>query len=158
MEIGGFSFDALDDLYRETILDHYRHPRNHVQLEAPDITAEGFNPFCGDGVVLGLKLDGEDRVAQVGFQGQGCSISQASASMLTQALQGKTLKEAEELSGLFRSMMEGHEASGEAGEALGDLAALRGVRQFPVRIKCALLAWAALEEGIENYPARLKKA
>lgn len=143
---------ALDDLYREVILDHYRSPRNSEPVPDPDFTAEGQNPFCGDEVYLQVKMEGE-RIARIGLRGQGCSISQASASMMTEVVLGKTLDEAMRLSRLFRALMHGRELSPEDLEALGDLEALQGVRKFPVRIKCALLAWMALEEGVERYRA-----
>lgn len=146
--------DELDDLYREVILDHYRRPRNQQRLEDAQVQAEGNNPFCGDEIALQVKLNGQGAIQDIGFQGRGCSISQASVSMLTEALKGKTLEEAEALSQTFRRMMRGEELDDADLEALGDLEALRGVRKFPVRIKCALLAWTTLEEGMEAYRAR----
>jgi len=143
-------FAQLDDLYREIILDHYRNPRNQAPLEDPDIEARGFNPFCGDEVVLQLKLR-DGRIAATSFQGRGCSISQASASMMTEVLKGKTLEEARELYHAFRRLMHGEALSEEEAEALGELEALEGVRQYPIRIKCALLGWATLGDGIEGY-------
>ena len=147
-----FPFDEIDDLYREVILHHYRNSRNKARIEDPDIEYDGFNPFCGDEVVLQLKLqDDHDHVGNASFHGQGCSISQASASMMTDLLKGRTLEEAERLSEVFRQMMHGQEPSEEELEGMGDLEALQGVRKFPVRIKCALLAWATLEDGIQQY-------
>jgi len=147
-----FPFDQIDDLYRHVILDHHRNPRNTVKLNAPEVEYEEYNPICGDGVVLQLKLD-SGRIHKAAFQGQGCSISQASASILTESVLGKSLDEAEVLSRAFRQMMQGNAPSNEEPDGLGDLEALQGVRKFPVRIKCALLAWAALEEGIRDYRA-----
>jgi len=147
-----FPFDQIDDLYRHVILDHHRNPRNRVKLNAPEVEYEEYNPICGDGVVLQLKLD-SGRIHQAAFHGQGCSISQASASILTESVLGKSLDEAEVLSRAFRQMMQGNAPSNEEPDGLGDLEALQGVRKFPVRIKCALLAWAALEEGIRDYRA-----
>ena len=147
-----FPFDEIDELYRKVILDHYRSPRNMVEIEEPDIEYDEYNPICGDQVVLQLKLS-DGRIEEVGFHGQGCSISQASASMMTDSLREKTPEEAEQLSGTFRRLMQGHEPSEDEHAELGDLKALQGVRRFPVRIKCALLAWTALEEGIAGYRA-----
>ena len=144
----------LDDLYREVILDHYRAPRNSQRVEDPHVQAHGFNPFCGDEVNLQLRLDGDGAIQEVGFQGRGCSISQASASMLTQAVKGRSLEEAEALRQTFRRMIQGEELTEEDVEALGELEVLEGVRRFPIRIKCALLAWAALDDGIEEYQAQ----
>ncbi len=148
-----FPMEDLDDLYQEVILDHYRNSRNKAPLPAPDIEYDGFNPFCGDEVVLQLKLS-DGAVQQAGFHGQGCSISQASASMMTDLLKGKTLEEAEALSEVFRQMMSGREPTDEELDIIGDLEALKGVRKFPVRIKCALLAWATLEDGITEYRSK----
>lgn len=138
----------LDELYSEVILDHCRHPRNREEVPAPDIRADGVNPFCGDEVHLQIALDGQGRVARVGLQGKGCSINQASGSMLTEAIVHKTLSEAEDVARLFRAMMSG---AAPADERLGELKALEEVQRYPVRIKCALLAWSTLEEGIEDY-------
>lgn len=151
-----FDFGELDELYREVILAHYRNPKNRRQIEHADIRCEGFNPFCGDEVVIHLKLDEQERVAEVGHQGQGCSISKASVSMLTEFLKGKTLREGEALSHVFHQMMRGASLSGEELEAMGELKAFQGVRKFPVRIKCALLAWAALEDSLREYHSRSK--
>ena len=141
----------LDELYREVILDHYRNPRNPDPVADAQIRAEGFNPFCGDQVSLQIKLNSGGTIEGVGLQGKGCSISQASASMLTELLKGKTLDEAEAASDTFRRLMHGEPVDKADLEALGDLEALEGVRKFPIRIKCALLSWAALEEGVEEY-------
>ncbi len=143
---------SLDDLYREVILDHYRNPRRRGSLEHPDAHAEGQNPLCGDEISLDLALDG-DRVTDVRILGRGCSISQASASMMAEAVTGKTLAEIADLAHRFKAMMEiveGDAGIDEArpGAALGDLEALRGVRRFPVRIKCADLPWATLAEAL----------
>ena len=143
----------LDDLYRDAILDHCRHPRNSNPLESPDISAQAINPFCGDEVDIQITLDG-GRVSRVGAQGRGCSINQASTSMLSEALVGKTIEEIQALSELFRSMMRGAKRSKEELERLGDLQALYGVQEFPVRIKCALLPWSALEEALGNVHPR----
>ena len=141
----------LDELYRQVILDHYRNPRNPDLVADAQIKAEGFNPFCGDQVSLQIKLSGDGTVEEVGLQGKGCSISLASASILTELLKGKTLDEAKVASDTFRRLMHGEPVDKADLEAIGDLEALEGVRKFPIRIKCALLAWAALEEGMEEY-------
>ncbi len=145
-----FDFSDVDDLYREIILDHYRSPRNQAELADADIVSEGVNPFCGDEVYLRMSLDG-DVVDGVSFRGTGCSISQASASMLTEAIKGKSLDDAEALYFLFRDMMQGRNPTAEESDRLGEVEALAGVKNFPIRIKCALLAWAALEDGIRGH-------
>jgi nitrogen fixation NifU-like protein len=137
---------ALDDLYREVILDHYQHPRNRGRLDPSDIAVEGANPLCGDELALYVALR-DGRVADVRFEGRGCSISQASASMMTEALKGKTLDEARRLVADFKDMMHGQPPADD----LGDLAALQGVRKFPVRIKCATLPWVAFEQGLTEH-------
>jgi nitrogen fixation NifU-like protein len=145
-------FDSadVDDLYREIILDHYRSPRNQEKLAESDLEAEGINPFCGDEVVIQIKLiDG--LVDAVSFKGNGCSISQASASILTDAIKGKTLSEAEALYFQFRDMMYGKSSSEDGVDQLGEVGALAGVKKFPIRVKCALLAWATLEDAIKKY-------
>lgn len=147
-----FPFDQIDDLYRHVILDHHHNPRNRVKLDAPEVEYEEYNPICGDGVILQLKLE-DGRINRAAFQGEGCSISQASASILTESVLGKSLDEAQGLSKAVRNLMQGHETSLDEADSLGHLEALQGVRKFPVRIKCALLAWTALEEGIRDYLA-----
>jgi nitrogen fixation protein NifU and related proteins len=135
----------LNSLYQELILQHYRKPRNRGSLEAPDAEIHMNNPVCGDEIVLHLRLSG-DRIEAVRFQGQGCSISQASASMMAQQVEGKSVPEARALAARFLEMMHGS-AEAARDRALGDLRALAGVAKFPVRVKCALLAWNALEEA-----------
>ena len=145
-----FDFSDIDDLYKEIILDHYRSPRNQEKLAESDLEAEGINPFCGDEVVLQIKLvDG--LVNAVSFKGTGCSISQASASILTDAIKGKTLDEAEALYFRFRDMMYGKSTSEDEVEQWGEVEALAGVKNFPIRVKCALLAWATLEDAIKKH-------
>ena len=148
---------SLDDLYREVILDHYRTPRNRDPLEDSDATADGVNPLCGDEVVVALKLDG-DTVAGISVTGQGCSISQASASMMSEAVKGKTRSDIDEVTGKFRAMMS-IDSDGDPGldpdrpgAVLGDLEALQGVRKYPVRIKCANLPWTTLAEALGDLP------
>jgi nitrogen fixation NifU-like protein len=138
----------LDELYRELILDHYKRPHHREKLADPDVTAEGYNPVCGDEIEMELGFEGE-RLAAIGVRGRGCSISQASASMMSDVVEGKTLGEIRELSDAFSGMM--RNGDGEPPEALGDIEALRGVAKFPVRVKCATLAWRTLGEGIEQH-------
>jgi nitrogen fixation protein NifU and related proteins len=158
---------GLEDLYREIILDHYRNPRNRGELPVPPGTrVEGFNPLCGDEIVVYLDLDG-DTVRDVRIGGQGCSISQSSASMMSAAIKGRTLDEVRALSRAFKAMMSIHEqALDESGDGsggngsepddgveevkLGDLEALRGVVKFPVRIKCATLSWNTLLQALDG--------
>ena len=151
---------GLEDLYREIILDHYRNPRNRGELPVPPAhRVEGFNPLCGDEVVIYLEVDG-DKVSDVRIEGQGCSISQSSASMMSAAVKGKTVDEVRALTRAFKAMMSIHESSLDGGDGepiepdpdvkLGDLEALRGVVKFPVRIKCATLSWNTLAQGIDE--------
>ncbi len=138
----------LDELYREIILDHYRSPRNRGSLEQPTATGEGDNPLCGDEVRVDLDIR-DGRVFDVRFEANGCSISQASASMMTEAVKGLSLEEVDSLFETFKVMMY---SAGEVDvEALGDLEALQGVRKFPVRVKCATLAWNTLQEALEEF-------
>lgn len=137
----------FDDLYREIILDHYREPRNKGHIEKPDIAARGHNPLCGDEVNITMSL-ADGQVVDVRFDGAGCSISQASASMLTELVEGKSLSEVERIAGLFKEMML---EDGDSVEELGDLEALQGVKQYPVRIKCAILSWNTMLEGMEIF-------
>src|SRR5690625_2841595 len=126
----------LNELYREVIMDHYRSPRNKGVLDNPTVSIDLDNPLCGDEITLQLEVE-DGTVKSARFSGQGCSISQASASMMTYQVQGKSLEEAGEMLVRFKQMMHGDE---EAGKPLGDLLALHGVSKFPVRIKCALLS------------------
>ncbi|MGB2756233.1 MAG: SUF system NifU family Fe-S cluster assembly protein [Acidimicrobiia bacterium] len=154
---------GLEDLYREIILDHYRAPRNRGELPAPPATrTEGFNPLCGDEIVVTLLVD-DGIVTDIKVSGQGCSISQASSSMMTTAVKGKPVAEARQLIAAFKGLMSIHEAHLEGDEGaelasetpvrLGDLEALQGVVKFPVRIKCATLAWNVLAEGLDTATA-----
>jgi nitrogen fixation NifU-like protein len=164
---------GLEDLYREIILDHYRAPRNRGELASPPAhRVEGFNPLCGDEIVVYLQLD-DDRLTAVTIAGQGCSISQASASMMSEAVKGKTVAEIRDLTRSFKALLDvdgEHQpvTDGAVGktsepadatsppavlattEELGELAALQGVVKFPVRIKCATLSWNTLLQGIEE--------
>lgn len=135
----------IEALYQELILQHYRHPRNRGELEGADVEIRMRNPVCGDDITLQMRLR-DGRVEAARFSGQGCSISQASASMMTQLLEGKSLDEADALAARFTEMMHGSEEAARD-RSLGDLRALSGVAKFPVRVKCALLAWNALQEA-----------
>ena len=156
---------GLEDLYREIILDHYRNPRNKGELPTPPAhRTEGMNPLCGDEIAVFLDLDGvgdEAVVHDIRIGGQGCSISQSSASMMSSAVKGRTVAEARELLRAFKAMMSIHEIGLDGAEVdhdtddrppvkLGDLEALRGVVKFPVRIKCATLAWNTMAQGIDE--------
>ena len=144
----------LDGLYGERIMDHYRNPRNRKQVLDPSLDAEEYNPLCGDRVNLQLSLDDQGRVSMVCTHSEGCSIIQATASMMGDALLGKTLPELEDLSRRFHLMMRDNQSPDGAVEPLGELESLQVVRRYPVRIKCALLPWVALEEGIRRFRAR----
>ncbi|MEM1179048.1 MAG: Fe-S cluster assembly sulfur transfer protein SufU [Acidobacteriota bacterium] len=141
----------LRQLYQEIILDHYRSPRNHGSLDGADREAKGHNPLCGDSVKISIDLDG-DRIHDIAFEGAGCAISTASASLLTEAIKGKTILEAEALGQNFRDLLTGRTEPGD--HELGKLEAFVGVRELPVRVKCATLAWhtlkAALEDGTQT--------
>jgi nitrogen fixation NifU-like protein len=154
---------GLEDLYREIILDHYRNPRNRGELPVPPARrVEGFNPLCGDEIVVYLDIE-DGQVADVRVGGQGCSISQSSASMMSAAIKGRTVEEARQLIRAFKAMMSIHEQrlDGSEGEPvapdpevkLGDLEALQGVVKFPVRIKCATLSWITLAQGLDEAEA-----
>ena len=137
----------LADLYQEIILDHNKRPRNYREMPECTCSAEGNNPLCGDEVKVSVRLD-NDTLSDVAFQGQGCAISRASASMMTGKTKGRSTVEARALSGKVREMLLGPEA--EAPRELGDLAALSGVRKFPARIKCAMLPWHTLEAALDG--------
>ena len=163
---------GLEDLYREIILDHYRSPRNRGELESPPaLRVEGFNPLCGDEIVVTLEVD-DGVVSDIKIAGTGCSISQSSASLMSAAVKGKSVPEVRDLIHTFKGMMSIHEstlptsAGGEVGaavepiepeaidiDALGELAALQGVVKFPVRIKCATLSWNTLAQGLDDVEA-----
>ena len=138
----------LDDLYREILLDHYRNPRNRGPLDAANASADGSNPLCGDEITLELRLDDDGRIADAAFSGQGCSISQASSSLMTEYVKGRSSDEATSAIDAFQAMMvEGEDAP----EDLGDIGALAGVRKFPMRVKCASLAWKTLEVALAQH-------
>ena len=143
-----FSDVAFDGLYGAAIMEHFRHPRRREPLPAVDVQTHEFNPFCGDEVTLQIRLDAAGRVAGVAAQSQGCSIIQASASMLAEVMPGKSAAELAAVSRHFRELMRGDTLAPADLAPLQDLVALQVVRQYPVRIKCALLPWTALEEGL----------
>jgi len=142
------STPQLGSLYQELILDHYKRPRNRGELEGANAEAHLNNPTCGDQIRLQLRVEA-GRIEDVKFLGDGCSISQSSASMMTQILKGKTVEEAEALAARFSEMMHG-DAEAARDKALGDLRALAGVSKFPVRVRCALLGWNALTEALKT--------
>mgnify|MGYP006097246001 CR=1 FL=1 len=137
--------NELNDLYKEVILDHYKNPRNSELLEDPLYKARGYNPFCGDEINLQINVDNNQVIQEVGFQGHGCAISQATASLMTESIKGKSINEALEIREEFRKMMQGENINLEL---LQDLEILEGVRNFPVRIKCSLLSWSTLEDSV----------
>lgn len=137
----------LDQLYRSVIMDHYKTPRNKGVLEESSVTIDMNNPTCGDVIHLTMKVE-DGKVQDVKFEGEGCSISMASASMMTQMLKGKTEEEALQLGNIISEMMLGNDY--DTSIDLGDIEALSGVAKFPARIKCATLAWKAMEQGIEE--------
>lgn len=141
-------FDELRDLYQEVIFDHNRNPRNFRVIEDADRKVEGFNPLCGDRLTLYLKLDG-DVISDASFQGSGCAISTASVSLMTEIVKGKTITEAEELFHQVHEMVTGKDEDVNL-EAIGKLAVLAGVRDYPARVKCASLAWHTLDAAIKN--------
>ncbi len=138
----------LRDLYQEVILEHSKQPRNYRELGDANHKAEGFNPLCGDHFTVYLKMDGE-KIQDVSFQGSGCAISKASASMMTQSVKGKTLAEAEAIFQQFHQLVTGAAQHGTE-EDLGKLAVFSGVSEFPVRVKCATLAWHTLHAALEG--------
>ena len=137
----------LEDLYQEVILDHNKRPRNLRAVEGASHHAEGYNPLCGDKVTVYLKLEG-DRINDISFQGSGCAISTASASILTETLKGKTREEAEALFQRFHDLVTGKGLGNGPGPSLGKLAVFSGVSEFPVRVKCATLAWHTLRSAL----------
>ncbi|MBI3449758.1 MAG: SUF system NifU family Fe-S cluster assembly protein [Acidobacteria bacterium] len=137
----------LDDLYQEVILDHNKRPRNFVLVQGANRRAEGHNPLCGDRLSVTLRIE-EGVVRDIGFVGAGCAISKASASMMTEAVKGRTLAEAEALFEKFHGMVTGHADPAFSAEDLGKLAVFEGVREFPVRVKCASLAWHTLKAAL----------
>jgi nitrogen fixation protein NifU and related proteins len=146
----------LEDLYRDIILDHFRSPRNRGALPEADIQVEGVNPLCGDQIQITLKLrDGQ--VEDVRFDGKGCSISQSSASMMTEAVKGKPLGRSQELVKEFKRMMLENGSADDLPGDLEELASLEGVKKYPVRIKCAVLPWNTLLEGLKTFEQKKDK-
>ena len=139
----------LRELYQQVILDHNRSPHNFRKLEEPSRVAVGKNPLCGDQLLLYLKLEG-DMIRDVAFEGSGCAISKASASLMTDSVKGKSVAEAEELFGRFHELLTGPPDVKATGADLGKLAVFSGVREFPVRVKCATLAWHTLHSALEG--------
>ena len=144
----------LRELYQEVILDHGKNPRNHRFPEPHNREGRGYNPLCGDKITLRLQLDG-DTISDIGFIGQGCAISQASCSTMTQAVKGKTLPEVEDLFAKFHAMVTSDDGSEDL-DALGKLAVFAGVREFPMRVKCATLGWHTLNEALRNEGVEAK--
>jgi nitrogen fixation NifU-like protein len=143
---------ALEELYREVILDHYRNPRNRLPLAQPDVEAEGVNPLCGDEVKVELRFD-DGTVSQVSVRGHGCSISQSSGSMMGEAIKGMSREGVVELAARFQAMLTEaddpeQQPPSEPGSVMGELDALQGVRRYPVRIKCASLPWTTLVQAV----------
>ena len=137
----------LSELYQEVILDHNRRPRNFRRIDGASHHAEGYNPLCGDRVTVFLKIEG-DRITEITFEGSGCAISKASASLMTDRLKGSTVAEAQDLFERFHRMVT--TPSGQEVEELGKLSALAGVREFPVRVKCASLAWHTMKAAMDK--------
>jgi len=136
----------LEELYQEVILDHSRRPRNFGVLENADVLVHGDNPACGDEIHLGVQFGTDGKLEEIKFSGQGCAISQASASMMTMKLKGKSREEAAEMARTFKDLVTGESAG--ATKCLGDLQLLQGVKRFPQRVKCAMLAWRAVEQAL----------
>jgi nitrogen fixation NifU-like protein len=142
--------NALRELYQEVILDHSRHPRHYGALDQASHKAEGYNPLCGDRVTVYLQLDEDGRVADIKFEGKGCAISQASASMMTDLLKGRTKAEAERLMEGFLHLVKGEDASGLSDDDRETLDVMAGISEFPMRVKCATLAWHTYKNAVEE--------
>ncbi len=142
--------NALRELYQEVILDHSRHPRHYGTLDHASHKAEGYNPLCGDKVTVYLKLDGDGRVGDIAFEGKGCAISQASASMMTDMLKGRTAEEAEKLMQGFLHLVKGEDASDLPEDDRERLEVMGGISEFPMRVKCATLAWHTFKNAAEE--------
>lgn len=142
------SLNNLDQLYRSVIMDHYKNPRNRGSIEGDSLTVDMNNPTCGDRIRLQLQVE-DGIVTDAKFEGEGCSISMSSASMMTEAVKGKKVEDALKMSKMFSNMMLGEDIDDEEME-IGDIQALQGVSQFPARIKCATLAWKAMEKGVKE--------
>ena len=142
--------NALRELYQEVILDHSRHPRHYGALEGASHKAEGYNPLCGDRVTVYLKLGEDGRVADIRFEGKGCAISQASASMMTDMLKGRTQEEAESLMQGFLNLVKGEDPNGLSEDDRERLDVMSGISEFPMRVKCATLAWHTYKNAVEE--------
>jgi nitrogen fixation NifU-like protein len=142
--------NALRELYQEVILDHSRHPRHYGAMPAPSHKAEGYNPLCGDRVSVYLKLDADGRVADIAFEGKGCAISQASASMMASLLKGRSREEADKLLEGFLHLVRGEEAAGLSDDDRETLEVMGGISEFPMRVKCATLAWHTFRNAVEE--------
>jgi len=152
MSMGGL--DGLDELYEEIILDHYRNPRHTAPLAKPDVDIQVNNPFCGDETHIQLTRE-DGHIDEVSVSGRGCAISQASGSLLAELIEGKSVDEAKVAVGRVRRLLRGEELPEAELDALGDMAALQGVRKYPVRIKCALLSWTGLEDALAELEKRI---
>ena len=147
--------DSLRELYQEVILDHSRHPRHFGKLEHATNTAQGYNPLCGDRVTIYLMVGKDDRIADVKFEGKGCAISQASASLMTDMIVGRTVAQAEKLMGGFLNLVKGEKVEGLDQDDRETLNVMAGVSAFPMRVKCATLAWHTMKSALEGgEPAR----
>lgn len=144
----------LEDLYQEVVMDHNRRPRNFKKLENAQRSAEGFNPLCGDQISLYVNVDDEGVIEDIGFEGAGCAISKATASMMTEAIKGKNVARAEQIFDAFRHMLTRKPEEEYDYELLGDLEILQGVSQFPTRIKCATLSWHTLNSALDGKQAK----
>ena len=145
-------FEHLDELYREIILEHFKNPTHNGELADAQVKVIGANPLCGDEITFHLKIDGE-RIVGVRFKGKGCAISQATASMFSSQLEGKTIREAYSLIEAMVNLMRVQDLNKDID--LGDLESLAGVRKFPVRVKCAALSWNVVEQGLQEYQKRM---
>ena len=145
--------DSLRELYQEVILDHSRHPRHFGALADATHQGQGYNPLCGDRVTVCLHLDDMDRIKEISFEGKGCAISQASASLMTDLVKGRTIAEAEKLMGGFLHLVKGENADDLAGQDRETLEVMAGVSAFPMRVKCATLAWHTMKSALESGAA-----
>ena len=145
--------DTLRELYQEVILDHSKHPRHFGKLDDATNTAQGHNPLCGDRVTMYLKVDANDRIADIAFEGKGCAISQASASLMTDMIVGRTVAEAEKLMGGFLHLVKGEDAGDLDPDDRERLDVMAGVSAFPMRVKCATLAWHTMKSALESGEA-----
>jgi nitrogen fixation NifU-like protein len=145
--------DSLRELYQEVILDHSRHPRRFGALEGATHVGEGYNPLCGDRVKVYLELDSEGRIGDIKFEGKGCAISQASASLMSDMIVGRKIEDAEKLMGGFLHLVKGEESEGLAEEDRERLEVMAGVSAFPMRVKCATLAWHTMKSALEGGKA-----